>query len=130
MISKTSHDHAGLPDKDGTRRVLSRIEILPPNTVCSESYIVVWGLRDEIEAQNCAKYLSTRFVRFLISLLSYSQDITSERFHFVPLVDFRETWTDERLFKEFNLTVEEISFVEKMIRPMSGVAEHVEENQR
>jgi site-specific DNA-methyltransferase (adenine-specific) len=119
MMSKTSHDHAGLPDKDGTRRVLSRLEILPPDTVCSESYIVVWGLKSESEAINCANYLSTRFVRFLISLLSYSQDITSERFHFVPLLDFSLNWTDENLYKKYDLTDDEVMFIEKTIRPMN-----------
>jgi site-specific DNA-methyltransferase (adenine-specific) len=118
MTSKTSHDHAGLPDKDGARRVLSRLEVLPPRTVCTESYIVVWGLDTEARALNCAKYLSTRFTRFLISLLSYSQDITSERFHYVPVQDFSKGWTDADLYKKYGLTKDQIAFVERMIRPM------------
>ncbi len=118
LTSKTSHDHAGLPDKDGTRRVLSRLEVIPPKTVCTESYIVIWGLKNEGQSRNCAEYLSTRFTRFLISLLSYSQDITSERFHYVPTQDFSQQWTDEKLRKKYGITDKEWAFVEKMIRPM------------
>lgn len=118
LISKTSHDHAGLPDADGARRVLSRVEVIGPGTVCTESYIVVGGFESRDEAEHCAEYLSTRFVRFLISMLSYSQDITSERFHFVPDRDFSKTWTDGELYKAYSLSEDEVAFVEKLIRPM------------
>jgi len=118
MTSKTSHDHAGQPDKDGTRRVLSRVEILKPNQICTESYIILGSFDKKEQAENCRMYVKTRFVRFLISLLSFSQDITRERFNFVPLVDYDQEWTDEKLYKKYKLTKEEIEFIESMIRPM------------
>lgn len=118
LTSKTSHDHAGLPDRNGQRRVLSRLELLPPGSVCSESYIVIGTFETEVAAQNCKDYLATHLVRFLISLLSYSQDITSGRFEYVPLVDFSHTWNDAALYDLFKLTNEEIEFVESIIRPM------------
>lgn len=123
LTSKTSHDHAGLPDRDGSRRVLSRLEVIPPQTVCSESYIVVGRFDTEDEAENCAAYLRTRLVRFLLSLLSYSQDITSERFHLVPDQDFSSSWSDEALYEKYELTAGEIAFVEKTIRPMPSANE-------
>lgn len=118
MTSKTSHDHAGQPDKDGTRRVLSRVEILKPNYVCTESYIILGAFNQETSAQNCLKYVRTRFVRFMVSLLSFSQDITRERFALVPLVNMDEDWTDEKLYKKYELTKQEVDFIESMIRPM------------
>lgn len=120
LTSKTSHDHAGLPDRNGQRRVLSRLEVIPPGTVCSESYIVIGSFANEIEAHNCKKYLSTRLARFLIALLSYSQDITSGRFEYVPLVDFSKEWDDESLRSLFDLTGEEMDFVRKLIRSMGA----------
>ena len=118
MTSKTSHDHAGQPDKDGTRRVLSRVELLPPNSVCTESYIILGAFKTKTEAQHCLEYVKTSFVRFLISLLSFSQDITRERFAYVPIQDFTEPWTDEKLYKKYGLTQDEIVFIESMVRPM------------
>ena len=37
---------------------------------------------------------------------------------FVPLQDSSKPWTDEELYKKYNLTEVEISFIESMIRPM------------
>jgi site-specific DNA-methyltransferase (adenine-specific) len=118
MTSKTSHDHAGQSDNKGKRRVLSRVEILPPKYVCTESYIILGAFDAKKEAKNCLSYVCTLFVRFLISLLSFSQDITRERFVFVPMQDFSEPWTDEKLYKKYSLTKNEIAFIESMIRPM------------
>lgn len=120
MTSKTSHDHAGQPDKDGTRRVLSRVEILKPNYVCTESYIILGAFSQKEKAQNCLQYVKTNFVRFLISLLSFSQDITRERFAYVPLVDMNESWTDKKLYERYGLNKEEIGFIESVIRPMES----------
>ena len=38
---------------------------------------------------------------------------------FVPLQDFSKAWTDEELYKKYNLTEKEISFIESMIRPIA-----------
>ena len=32
--------------------------------------------------------------------------------------DFSESWTDEKLYKKYGLTQDEIAFIESMIRPM------------
>jgi site-specific DNA-methyltransferase (adenine-specific) len=54
----------------------------------------------------------------LISQLSFSQDITKDRFAFVPIENFSEPWTDEKLYQKYGLTQDEIAFIEYMIRPM------------
>jgi site-specific DNA-methyltransferase (adenine-specific) len=118
ITSKVSYDHGGQPDKDGKRRVLSKIEILPPNTICTETYLVAGSYDNNFECDNLVEYLKTKFVRFLVSQLSFSQDITKDRFSFVPLQDFNQKWNDELLYKKYELTNEEIEFIESMIRPM------------
>ena len=37
---------------------------------------------------------------------------------FVPMQDFTQEWTDEKLYKKYGLTQEEIDFIEFMIKPM------------
>lgn len=118
ITSKASHDHGGQPDRSGSRRVLSKVELLEPNHVCTESYIVLGAFDTKKEAQNCLKYVKTRFVRFLVSIPSFSQDITRERFCFVPIVNFKKEWSDKDLYKKYDLKEEEISFIESMIRSM------------
>lgn len=39
---------------------------------------------------------------------------------FVPIRDFSETWTDEKLYAKYGLMEEEIAFIECMIRPIDS----------
>ena len=116
LTSKASHDHAGQPDKDGKRRVLSKLEVLPPNTVCTGSYIILGCFDTEAEANNLISYAETRFFRFLVSLLSFSQDITRERFRYVPLINFSKKWNDEELCNYFGIDEKEYNFICSLIR--------------
>lgn len=59
IVSKVSFEHAGVPDKDGMMRVLSVVQILPPNSTCTESYLVANTFDDEAMANNFASYLKT-----------------------------------------------------------------------
>ena len=118
ITSKVSYDHAGQPDDNGMRRVLSIVDILPPGTICTETYIVAGSFRNKSEADNLAAYLRTKFVRFLISQLSFSQDITKERFFFVPVLDMKTRWTDGVLYERYELAKEEVEFIESKIKPM------------
>jgi site-specific DNA-methyltransferase (adenine-specific) len=120
ITSKVSYDHAGLPDANGFRRVFSIIDILPPGTICTETYLVVGAFDTEGPAKNLADYLRTRFVRFLVSQLSFSQDIFKEKFAFVPALSMRRKWTDETLYNRYEISDDEIAFIESKIRPMQA----------
>ncbi|WP_152055560.1 Eco57I restriction-modification methylase domain-containing protein [Aliarcobacter butzleri] len=101
-----------------------------PNTICTESYIVV-GVDlnlDNISAPNLCNYFKTKFARFQHSVGKASQDATSKTYKFMPLQDFTLDsdidWTksiseiDQQLYKKYDLSVEEIAFIEEMIKPM------------
>lgn len=119
LLSKTSSEHAGQPDKSGRKRVLSRIEVMPPDSVATESYLIVGPFRSEQEAECAAEYLRTRLARFLVSAILLTQNITRGSFVFVPTQDFSKSWTDKTLYKRYLLTPEEIEFINSMIRPMN-----------
>ena len=118
IVSYVSYDHAGQPDKDGMRKVMSVIEILPPNTACTETYLVAGAFNNETEANNLRIYLCTKFVRFLVGLVAVSQHITKSSFSFVPTQDFSKPWTDAELYSKYRLSDDEIAFIESMIKPM------------
>jgi len=118
LLSKASNDHGGQPDKDGKRRIFSRIEVMPPDTVCTESYLAVGAYDNKEEAENMSNYLRTKFCRFLVSTILLTQNITKGKFIFVPNLSMKESWTDEKLYKKYGITSEEIEFIESMIRPM------------
>ena len=53
-----------------------------------------------------------------MSLAKNTQNISKASYQFVPLQDFSKPWTDQELYQKYNLTQEEINFIESMIRPM------------
>jgi site-specific DNA-methyltransferase (adenine-specific) len=85
---------------------------------CTETYIVVGPFDNSTITDNVISYMKTRFFRFLVLLHKNTQDATKIVYSFVPLQDFSKPWTDEELYKKYNLSPEEIAFIESMIRPM------------
>lgn len=93
---------------------------MKPGSVCTESYLVVGPFKTKAEAQRAADYLRTRFVRFLVSTILLTQNISKSMFEFVPLQDFSFEWSDRELYKKYGLTKEEIAFLESVIRPLES----------
>lgn len=100
------------------RMIMGKPIVAPSKSACTETYLVVGAYDDENSAENLAEYLRTKFVRLLVGLRKNTQHITRDRFEFVPKMDMGQTWTDEALFKHFELTSEEIEFIDTLIRPM------------
>ena len=98
--------------------ILGKPFVVSPNTACTETYIVAGHFDNEQEARNLASYLSTRFLRFLVLLRKNTQHATQKVYQFVPVQDFTEEWTDEKLYAKYGITPEEVEFIESMIRPM------------
>ena len=89
-----------------------------PNSCCTQTYLKIGGFQNNEECQNVISYIKTRFFRFCIMLKRNTQDAMRGVYSLVPMQNFDEEWTDEKLYKKYNLTQEEISFIESMIRPM------------
>jgi len=92
-------------------------------SVCSETYLVVGPFDNKSEAENALSYLMTRFVRFLVLLRKNTQNAAKGVYSFVPVQDFSQQWTDEKLYEKYGLTNDEITFIESMIRPMETTGE-------
>jgi len=123
ITSYVGYDHAGNPGPDGRRRVFSKIDILAPGTICTETYLVVGAYDSKKQAENLVAYMKTRLLRFLVSQFMYSHHITKDAYAFVPILDMNTEWTDEKLYKRYGLTEDEIAFIESKIRPMEETNE-------
>ena len=88
------------------------------NSCCSETYLMIGPFENTNECENVMSYIRTKFFRFLVLLRKNTQHATSKVYQFVPLQEFSHPWTDEMLYKKYNLTEDEIAFIESMIRPM------------
>lgn len=120
LISKSSSEHAGQTDKLGRKKVLSRMELMPPGSVCTESYLVVGPFESKKQAKSALTFLKTRFARFLIQTILLTQNITRDSFVMVPSVEFEHPWEDSMLYERYSLTDEEIEFIESTIRSIDG----------
>ena len=104
--------------RDYPRMIMGKPIIASPPSACTETYIVVGAYDSKEEAHNLAAYLRTRFLRFLVGLRKNTQDITQDRFAFVPSLPMTKQWTDQKLYAHFGITEEEFAFIETIVRPM------------
>lgn len=98
--------------------ILGKPFVVEPNSACTETYLVAGVFKNKKEAANLAQYLTTRFLRFLVLLNKPTQHATSKVYTFVPIQDFKESWTDEKLYKKYGINQDEIDFIESLVRPM------------
>ena len=91
-----------------------------PNSCCAETYLVIGPFDKKGTAENMISYTQTKFFHFMLALVKISQESRRKIYSFVPMQDFSEAWSDEKLYKKYKLTKAEIEFIEKMVRSMDN----------
>ena len=107
---------------NGVRRVTlpkDQYFIIPKGCITAETYNVVGAFKVKSEAENFLEYLKTDFARYFLGLRKVTQDIPRDRWNWVPLMDTKKLWTDEKLFKYFNLTKKEQKHIQKKVKEWS-----------
>jgi len=97
--------------------VLGKPWLSPPTSACTQTFLAFW-IESEAEARSLESYYRTKFFRHLVSLRKLTQDALRPMYTWVPQQPWNEEWTDEKLYKKYDLTKDEIEFIESMIRPM------------
>ena len=98
-------------------QILGMPEVAPKMSVCSQTYLYA-KFDSHKEAVNFAAYLKTRFFRILVSAIKITQHAQDRVYRFVPMQDFTEPWTDDKLYAKYGITKSEQQFIESMIKPM------------
>ena len=93
------------------------IILAKPKEVCTETFLQVGTFQTESEAENCLKYMKTKFFRALLFFNRHSLNISKKSFDLIPLPDFSEEWNDEKLYKKYKLEQNEIDFINSIIKP-------------
>ena len=106
-------------DHDGPFSVIANPFAVAPSSACTETYLVVGAFDSAEEAENLAKFLRTKFARFLIWLRMNTQHLRREIFTFLPVLDWSREWTDTDLFERYGLTEDEVAFIDSQIKEMS-----------
>lgn len=102
-----------------------------PKEVCSETYILA-GTQMSLTKETAtflAKYMKTKFARFLHRLIKVSQDASKQTYRFVPVPDLSKdspiNWNlslneiDEQLFNFYGLNEEEKQHIRDSIKDMN-----------
>ena len=86
--------------------------------VCTETFLVIGPFETKKEQMNCKSYMVTNFFKVLLYFGKGTMQVTRSVFGLIPLQDFSHPWTDEMLYKKYDLDEDEIAFIESMIRSM------------
>lgn len=120
-----------IPKANGTGaigEVLSTPIVGEPIVGSTTTFLSVGKFNTKEEAENCMKYIKTKFARAMLGTLKVTQDNPRETWLNVPLQDFTANsdidWSksipeiDKQLYKKYGLSAEEISFIESKVREM------------
>lgn len=99
-------------------QIIGKPIVVDKNSACTMTYLVAGMYEEKSQAYYLEKYLKSKFVRFLVSLKKNTQHTTNGSFSFVPKLDMTIEWTDKKLYERYELTNDEIAFIEKMIKEM------------
>lgn len=94
----------------------------------TETFLSLGNFSSQLEAENCLKYIKTKFSRTMLGVLKITQDNTRDKWAKVPLQDFTSSsdidWSqsvaeiDVQLYKKYGLSLEEIDFIESKVKAM------------
>ena len=107
----------GSPEKG--YRSISTPQILGPGTVDIFSYLNIGFFDMELEAVNFRDFMTCKLPRFMMRVTYSSAHISKANFVFVPMMDFKQKWIDQDLYRYFELTDEEIAIIESTMRPLT-----------
>lgn len=96
-------------------KIIGKPEFGDTNTICSETFLCIGPFESEIITKNVMSYMQTKFFRFLVGIRK-NKNMTHDTYLFAPLLDNNKCYTDNDLYKLFNLDNKEIEYIEKMIQ--------------
>lgn len=128
VFTSKGNGGAGIINMEKPVAILGKAYIGEPNTICTDSLIPIGPFDTETEVINLKKYMTGKFFRFMVGILKTSQNITQTVYEFVPMQDFTSNsdidWNktipeiDKQLYAKYNLSEDEIVFIEEKIKPM------------
>ncbi|RUM42549.1 MAG: hypothetical protein DSY80_06975 [Desulfocapsa sp.] len=103
--------------------VISPARILMPGEVCTESYCIVGTFDALSEAESFKTYMRTKFARFMVWIYKPTQQASRVVYKYLPHpANYDTIWTDEVLYDMFDLTDNQIKFIEDNIKEYKNVS--------
>ena len=109
--------------------VLSTPLIVEPWQAFTQTFISIGAFDTKDAAENCLKFVKTKFCRALLGVLKITQDNNREAWRMIPNQDFTPAsdidWSksipeiDRQLYAKYGLDASEIEFIETHVKEMS-----------
>lgn len=100
-----------------------------PGTAATQTFISFGSFESRIEAQNCIRYIQSKFCRTMLGTLKVTQHNPKNTWRNVPLQNFKNKsdidWSksvadiDKQLYKKYGLDKKEIDFIESHVKSMA-----------
>ena len=108
---------------------LSSEIIAEPGMGYTQTFIGIGKFDTRQEAIYASRYVKTKFARAMLGVLKITQDCPAPKWKYVPLQDFTAhsdiDWSksvaeiDRQLYREYDLTADEIEFIETHVKEMA-----------
>lgn len=95
----------------------------------AESFMSIGSFDSSAEAENCLKYIKSKFARCLLGILKVTPDNPPDKWKYVPMQDFTTSsdidWSksiheiDLQLYRKYGLDEKEIEFIEAHVKEMA-----------
>jgi superfamily II DNA or RNA helicase len=121
-----------IPESNGSGafgETLSSPVIGKPSDSATPTFISIGSFDTKIQANNVLKYIKTKFLRCLLGVLKITQHNPQSNWSCIPLQDFGNEsdidWSksiseiDQQLYVKYNLSKEEITFIEEKVQVMN-----------
>lgn len=89
-----------------------------PSTCSTLTYLMVGPFNNKEEMDNAISYMKTKFFRYLVFQRKNTQHASKKVYELVPLLNFSEAWSDDKLYKRYSLSPSEIDRIESTIKKM------------
>ncbi len=109
-------------------RICGKPVVIEPGVASTETFIAIGSTDSLYEAKSIEKYIKTKFCRTMLGVLKVTQNNAKPTWAKVPMQDFTENsdidWSksipeiDKQLYTKYDLTQEEIDFIETHVKEM------------
>lgn len=96
-------------------KILGKPEFGDINQICTETFLAIGPFDSKEQTNNVCEYMKTKFFRFMVGIRK-NKNMTQDTYSYAPLLDFSEKWSDFKLYNKYNLTQEDIDYIEYMIK--------------
>lgn len=128
IFTSKGNGGAGILTEGKKVAILGKSFVGQPNSICTDSLIPIGCFDSETEAINLQKYMTTKFLRFMVGILKSSQNIYQVVYRFVPVLDFTNEsdidWDksiseiDKQIYAKFGLSDDEVQLIESLVKEM------------